>query len=45
MAEDEPHLSETEASAGEKRGTMRYVLIISLLVIVVLFAILLIVNH
>ena len=41
MAGREPHLSETEASAGKKLGTMRYVLGISLVSIVILFAILL----
>ena len=41
MAGQEPHLSGTDASAGKKLGTMRYVLGISLVLIVVLFAILL----
>ncbi len=41
MAEREPHLSETEASAGKKLGTMRYVLAISLVAIVVILAIVL----
>lgn len=45
MAENEPHLSETEASAGKKLGTMRYVLTISLVAIVVILAILLIINR
>jgi hypothetical protein len=45
MAEDEPHLSETEASGGKKTGAMRYVLTISLVAIVVIFAILLIINR
>ena len=45
MAENEPHLSGTEASAGKKTGTVRYVLAISLVAIVVLFAILLIVYR
>ena len=45
MAQDEPHLSETEASAGKKLGAMRYVLGISLVAIVVIFAILLILNR
>ncbi|HEY0316162.1 MAG TPA: hypothetical protein VGC28_07845 [Sphingomonas sp.] len=42
---DEPHLSDTEASGGKKLGTMRYVLAISLVVIVVAFAIILIINR
>jgi hypothetical protein len=45
MAQDEPHLSETEASAGKKTGAMRYVLAISLVAIVVIFATLLIINR
>jgi len=45
MAEDETRLSETEASAGKKTGAMRYVLTISLVAIVVIFAILLIINR
>jgi len=45
MAENEPHLSETEASAGKKTGTMRYVLTISLVAIVAIFAIFLIINR
>ena len=45
MAEDEPHLSETEASAGKKIGAIRYVLVISLVAVVVIFAILLIINR
>ena len=45
MAQDEPHLSQTEASAGEKRGTMRYILGASLVGIVVVFAILLIIYR
>jgi hypothetical protein len=42
---DEPHLSDTEASAGKKLGTMRYVLAISLAAIVVAFAIILIIHR
>ncbi|MBA2933440.1 hypothetical protein HZF05_04950 [Sphingomonas sp. CGMCC 1.13654] len=45
MAEHEPRLSEMEASAGKKTGAMRYVLAISLVAIVVIFAILLIINR
>ena len=45
MAENEPHLSGTEASAGKKTGAMRYVLTISLVAIVVILAILLIINR
>jgi hypothetical protein len=45
MAQDKPHLSETEASGGRKTGAMRYVLAISLIAIVVIMAILLIINH
>jgi hypothetical protein len=45
MAEEEPHLSGTEARAGEKTGVMRYVLGISLAVIIVIFAILFIMNR
>ncbi len=41
MAGTEPHLSETEASGGKKLGAMRYVLGISLLAIIIIFAILL----
>jgi hypothetical protein len=45
VAEEEPHLSGTEARGGQKTGVMRYVLGISLAVIVVIFAILLIFNR
>lgn len=45
MALGEPHLSETEASAGKKVGAMRYVLAISLVAIVVILSILLIINR
>jgi hypothetical protein len=45
MAEEEPHLSGTEARAGQKTGAMRYVLGISLAAIVVIFLILLIYNR
>jgi hypothetical protein len=45
MAEQEPHLSDTEASGGKKLGAMRYVLGISLAAIVVIFAIVLILNR
>ena len=45
MAQDEQRLSATEASAGKKLGTMRYVLGISLVAIVVILAILLIINR
>lgn len=43
--EAEPHLTETEASAGKKLGTMRYVLGLSLVAIILIFAVLLLLNH
>jgi hypothetical protein len=45
MADPETHITGTEASGGKKLGAMRYVLGISLLVVVALFAILLVVYH
>ena len=45
MPEQEPHLSDTEASGGKKLGAMRYVLAISLVAIIIIFAILLILNR
>ena len=45
MAEQEPRLSDTEASAGKKLGAMRYVLGVSLVAIVIIFAIVLILNR
>ena len=45
MADSETHISGTEASGGKKLGTMRYVLGISLVVVVALFAILLVIYH
>ena len=41
--EDETNLTKTEARAGTTPGTMRYVLMISLAAIVVIFAVLLLV--
>jgi hypothetical protein len=41
----EPHLSGTEARAGQKTNTLRYILGISLAAIVVVFAIVLIINR
>ena len=43
MAEEEPHLTRTEARGGSSTHTTRYVLPISLALIVILFAVLLIV--
>jgi hypothetical protein len=45
MAEDEQHLSATDASAGRKTNVVRYILGISLTAIVIIFAILLILNR
>jgi hypothetical protein len=45
MAEDEPHVSSTDASAGHKANVVRYILGISLAAIVIIFAILLILNR
>lgn len=43
--EPEPHLNETDASGGKKLGTMRYVLGLSLVAIILIFAVLLLVNR
>jgi hypothetical protein len=45
MDERKPHLSGTEARAGQKTNTVRYILGISLAAIVVIFAIILILNR
>jgi predicted secreted protein len=45
MAENEPHLSGTDASAGRKTNVVRYILGVSLAAIVIIFAILLIMNR
>ncbi|WP_019831638.1 hypothetical protein [Sphingomonas sp. PR090111-T3T-6A] len=45
MDQSGPHLSGTEARAGRKANVVRYVLGISLAAIVVVFAIMLILNH
>ena len=42
---DEPHLTETEASGGKKLGTMRYVLGLSLVAIILIFAVMLRLNR
>ena len=42
---DEPHLTETEASGGKKPGTMRYVLGLSLVAIILIFAVMLRLNR
>jgi uncharacterized membrane protein affecting hemolysin expression len=42
MDDDDTHLSATEARAGQTRHSVRYILGISLVAIVVIFAILLI---
>lgn len=43
--ETEPHLTETEASGGKKLGTMRYVLGLSLVAIILIFAVVLFLNR
>jgi hypothetical protein len=43
--DDRERLSATEARAGQKSNTVRYVLGISLAAIVIIFAILLIINR
>ena len=45
MAEQEPHFSDTAASGGKKLGAMRYVLGVSLVAIIIIFAIVLILNR
>lgn len=45
MDEDQTHLSATEARGGQKTNTVRYVLGISLVAIIVIFAILLFINR
>jgi hypothetical protein len=45
MDEREPHLSGTEASAGQKTNAVRYILGISLAAVVLVFAIVLILNR
>jgi hypothetical protein len=45
MAEEEPHLSGTEARGGQKTGVMRYVLGISLAAIIIIVLLLLIFNR
>jgi hypothetical protein len=45
VEEDEPHLTETEASGGKKLGTMRYVLGLSLVAIILIFAVMLLLNR
>lgn len=39
MPKDEPHLTGTEASAGSKPHVTRYILLISLILIIVVFAV------
>jgi hypothetical protein len=43
--EPQQHQTETEASGGKKLGVMRYVLAISLIAIVVVFAVMLLLNR
>lgn len=45
MAEQGPHLSGTEARAGQKTNTVRYILGISLAAVIIVFAIILILNR
>ncbi len=45
MDQESPHLSGTEARAGRKANTVRYVLGISLAAVVLCFVILLILNR
>ena len=45
MADDQPHLSRTEARGGSSNHVTRYVLPISLALIVILFVILLVVYR
>jgi len=45
MDDDETHLSATEARGGQTTHTVRYVLGISLAAIILIFAIILIINH
>lgn len=41
MTDKQPHLSETEVSGGKKIGVMRYVLGVSMLLVVIAFAVIL----
>ncbi|HEX8484107.1 hypothetical protein [Sphingomonas sp.] len=40
MADEEIHIGEQDASAGKKLGVMRYVLGISLALVIIIFAVL-----
>ncbi len=45
MDDTRPHLSATEARAGRKANTMRYVLAVSLAAIIVVFAVMLMISR